>query len=288
MDNLVEKQTVDFSLSDVSGGTLSLAQAVTDISGQATTTYQSSKTNTSAANGVKVTASIPNTSVTAQTSLTVSGQTVGIVLNTTNKVVPYPLGATNPTEYGLPFSVATQDASGAGMPNTQVQITVTSLGYAKGSLKSGTPWSQKFSTSQPTDSNYAKDPHELLLQTYAGCESEDINGDGILIPKTQTGTNDYNGNGKLDPGSIAHTDVPNSKLVTGSDGTSSFNIIYGQNDALWVAVRVTATATVSGTESTNFSDFWLPVAAADIASPTVTPPDVFSPFGQGTLCTDAN
>ena len=62
-NNFVKNQTVNFVLTDVSGGSLSVAQAVTNSQGQAKTFYNASNA-TSAANGVRVDATVQGTAVT--------------------------------------------------------------------------------------------------------------------------------------------------------------------------------------------------------------------------------
>ena len=66
------------------------------------------------------------------------------------------------------------------------------------------------------------------------------------------------------------------------------NLIYPKDHADWVAVRLTATATVQGSQSSTSVDFWLPGAAADYTSPTTSPPGPVSPYGQANTCSDAN
>jgi len=85
---------------------------------------------------------------------------------------------------------------------------------------------------------------------------------------------------------LAATDV--SSVTTANGGSASFNVIYPEDHALWVGVRLTATATVSGTQSSTFTDFWLPILAADIATATVTPPGQFSPYGLASTCLNPN
>ena len=111
--------------------------------------------------------------------------------------------------------------------------------------------------------------------------SEDVAGNGIL-----TAAEDYNGNGKLDPGLVASTD--NGSQTTANGGTASVNIIYPKDHANWVAVKLTATATVSGTQSSTSSSFVLPGAASDFDTETVSPPGAISPYGTAGTCKDPN
>lgn len=270
-NNLVEGQTVDFQLQDSTGGSLSPGSAKTNVQGQATTVYTAS-TTASATNGVVVTGTVQGTAITGHTTLTVGGQTLFLALGTGNTITPL-----NSTQYEMPYSVQAIDASGAGVNGVTISFTVSSLGYLKGKREwstTGNQWETVGST-LPTDSD------DYSLQGVNGCLSEDVNGNGILDPNE-----DYNGNGVLDPGLVVSTDV--SSAVTANGGTASVNLIYPKDHALWVAVRLTATATVNGTQASTSQDFWLPILAADITTQTTEPPGQNSPYGQANACSLSN
>jgi hypothetical protein len=272
-DNLVEGQVVDFTITqDPTGGSLSVASATTNVQGQASTVYNAS-TATSASNGVIVSATVSGTTVTGTASLTVGGQTVFLSLGTGNVVSP---GPNANTEYSYPYSVQAIDSSGAGVNNVTVTFTVTSLGYGKGTERwNGTEFAPSYSTLSSDADAYT------LGGLFVGCLSEDVAGNGIL-----TAAEDYNGNGKLDPGLVASTD--NGSQTTANGGTASVNIIYPKDHANWVAVKLTATATVSGTQSSTSSSFVLPGAASDFDTETVSPPGAISPYGTAGTCKDPN
>ena len=80
----------------------------------------------------------------------------------------------------------------------------------------------------------------------------------------------------------------NQSSTTGADGSAGVSIIYPQDHASWVAVEVTASATVQGTQSSTSTKFWLPMLAADITSPSVTPPGQVSPYGVAATCINPN
>jgi Bacterial Ig-like domain (group 1) len=284
-NNLVEGQLVNFSITqDSTGGSLSVASATTDGQGQASTAYTAS-TTTSASNGVVISATVSGTTVTGSTSLTVAGQTVFLSLGTGNQVGTYPTGTIADTQYKLPYSVQSVDNAGHGVSNVGITLTITSLTYGKGFWNAGSPWTQQLTISQPTKNGTvitpSSDPDAYTLSGIAGCKSEDINQDGIL-----TTADDYNGNGHLDPGLIASSDVPS--VTTDSTGSAQFHLIYPKDHAFWVGVRLTATTTVAGTQSSTFTDFWLPGLASDYATATTAPPGQFSPYGLGVTCKDPN
>jgi len=269
-NNLVEGQVVDFTITqDSTGGSLSVASATTNVQGQASTVYNAS-TATSASNGVIVSATVSGTTLTSTASLTVGGQAVFLSLGTGNVVAP---GPNTETQYSYPYSVQAVDSSGAGLDNVPITFTVTSLGYAKGSDSYNSTlaeWVQNPST-------MSSDPDAYLLSGFIGCLSEDVNGNGIL-----TAAEDYNGNGKLDPGLVASTDK--GSQTTANGGTASVNLIYPKDHAYWVAVKLTATATVSGNQSSTSASFVLPGLSSDYTDESVSPPGKISPYGTGSTC----
>jgi hypothetical protein len=269
-DNLVQGQTVNFTIvQDSTGGSLSAASAITNAQGQASVVYTAS-TTTSSTNGVIISATVPNSSITGTTSLTVGGATVFLSLGTGNTINPY-----SNTQYELPYTVQAIDAAGNGVSGVNVTFTVTSLGYLKGvRVWNGTIWATVGSTS-------ASDPDVYALAGVDGCLSEDVNNTGIY-----EASEDYNKNGKLDPGLVASTDVTSATTTTG--GTAAVNVIYPKDHAYWVAVRLTATATVQGTQSSTSVDFWLPGLSTDFNSETVAPPGQTSPYGVASTCIDPN
>jgi hypothetical protein len=279
-DNLVPNQVITFGIQDVTQGALSVASAQTNAEGQATAVYTATNT-ASATNGVVITGTVQsNTAITAQTTLTVGGQAVFLSLGTGNTIAIY-----SPTQFLMPFTVQAVDASGNPVPNLAITFAVRSLGYAKGHWASGSPWTQVFST-------LATDPDVFKLSGVNGCQTEDANGNGVLDP-----AEDYNGNGVLDPGSVANTATLqgtfggvtlNQSSTTGADGTAGASILYPQDHSAWVAVEVTASATVQGTQSSTSTKFWLPILAADIATATVSPPGQVSPYGVATTCINPN
>jgi Bacterial Ig-like domain (group 1) len=278
-DNLVPNQTIDFGITDATQGSLSVAAAQTNAEGQATAVYTATNT-ASATNGVHITGTVENTAITATTTLTVGGQAVFLSLGTGNTIAVY-----SPTQFLMPFTVQAVDASGNPVPNLAIVFAVRSLGYAKGFWTIGSPWTLTIAT-------LGSDPDLFTLSGIHGCQTEDTNGNGVL-----DAGEDYNGNGVLDPGSVANTATLtgtfggvalNQSSTTGADGTAGVSILYPQDHAAWVAVEVTASATVQGTQSSTSTKFWLPMLAADIASPSVTPPGQVSPYGVAATCINPN
>ena len=286
-NNLVSGQTVNFELTDITGGHLSVGTAPTDVQGQAQTVYTAS-TVASASKGVLVTATVQGAPgvAPATVALTVGGQTVFLSLGTGATISENPAK----TLFILPYAVQAVDSAGNAVANVPVTLTVHSLppsnpmgytptapnyyafsngyaGYFKGYFTpAGSKWSQVIT---------------------ALCLNEDVNGTGIFDP-----LEDLNANGVLDPSDVATVaPVPGGTLTTDSTGTVNVNVTYPEDHALWVQVKLTATATVAGTQSTTSQVFVLPMLSTYLQSTTSTPPGYFGPdghgpYGEGAHCSD--
>lgn len=264
-NNLVANQVVRFSIvQDNSGGTLTTSTATTDSLGRASTAYISSAATT-AQNGVVIRAEMgSNSAINKTVSLTVAQSPLFVRLGTGNLII-----AQSQTVYDKKYTVIVTDASGNAAPGVHVSVSIAPLAYTKGTYVFGTAtWDlAAFGGASGSPQSTANE-----------CPSEDLNQNGILdsgeddVPPNGIG----NGNGKLDPGNVAS--VPSS-VTTGSDGTYEFDIIYPKQYANWVKVRLTATTSVAGTESSDSAVFWLPIASDDVSDQNTPPPGMPSPFG---------
>ena len=255
-NNLVEGATVDFSLTDTTGGMLSAASGTTNQQGQAQVIYTAGN-STSPANGVIVQGTVSGTAVTGQATLTVGGQTVFLSLGTGNKI----LSNANDTQYTMPFVIQAIDAQGAPVANVPITLTVLPDDYFKGGRSwNGTDWA---------------------VAPSAECANEDLNHTGIYEL-----SEDINNNGRLDPGNVAS--VAPASGVTDSTGTLNVLVSYPADHADYVIETLTVTATVSGTQSTTSSTFLLPALAADVDTQTVGPPGPLSPYGTAAVCSNPN
>jgi hypothetical protein len=283
-NNLVQGQNVSFQLTDHTGGTLSPGNATSDLSGRAQVVYKSTSTP-SGANGVVITATVG--SLTASTPITVGGQSVSLTLAESAVLSE---NEPDDTLFSLPYTVTALDSSGRGVSNATISLTVHSYPFAlvpAAQLNiSGTG-----STSY-TYAAYAKgswvntgctDGNKWCRQIAATCYNEDVDGSAIL----QSSAEDVNGNHQLDPSDVATVQFTGQNLVTDSSGHATFNLVYPEQDAGWVQVYITATTTVSGTESTTSTAIFLPQADKYIG-PTTTlhPSPIDSPFGVAPACTN--
>lgn len=253
--NLVEGKVIDFTLTDVTGGSLSVGASTTDAQGQATTVYTASST-TSTLNGVQIQATVAGTGVTGSTTLTVAGETVFLSLGTGNTITAY-----SSTQYELPYTVQAVDAAGNGVNKIAVTFSVQSVAFIQGKSTfptGATSWQRQSSTS-------ATDPD--AYEASAACKPgfEIINGISTAVP-----------------GSVVSTDV--ATATTANGGTATVNLIYPKDHSLWVAVQLTATATVTGTQSSTSATFYLPGLASDFSSASVDPPGLDSPYGFQATC----
>jgi hypothetical protein len=257
-NNLVEGQTVSFQLTDITGGSLSVASAQTDIQGRAQTVYTASSAP-SASNGVTVTAIVQGKpAVTGSATLTVGGQTVFLSLGTGVKLQENAPA----TQFTMPWVLQAVDSAGNPVNNVPVTLTIHSVSYYKGTwVATGSDW--------------------VWTPKSPACANEDVNLNGVLDPGE-----DFNGNHKLDPGEVAVTTV--GTVTTAADGSATFGVEYPEDHAAWVVVNLTATANVQGTQASTNSIFQLPMLSTYVtAAPSAIPGEV-SPYGVNVSCANPN
>ena len=270
-NNLVEGKTVNFQLTDITGGSLSLASAVTDSQGRAQTVYTAS-TTPSASNGVTITAGVQGTAVSASTTFTVGGQSVFLSLGTGNTISEN----ASKTQFIVPYAVQAVDSAGNAVDGVTITMTIHSVEYGKGG------WIV------PVNSNkwvQTGTPGAGTVTSITVCPNEDANLNGVLDAGEDTSGNGNN-NGVLDPGDIAS--VSPGTVVTANGGSAAVSVVYPEDHALWVRSVLTATATVQGTETSASATFWLPQLASYVSNTQVNPPGVLSPYGVATVCTNKN
>ena len=266
--NLVDNQTIAFQLTDVTGGSLSVATVVTNSSGIAQTVYTASNTP-STSNGVTVTATVQATGLNKSATLTVGGQTVFLSLGT-GRVIGENAAK---TQFQMPWVVQAVDSSGNPVNNVTITLAIHSaLGsdgfyaYGKGSYEvCGSSWVQ-YNTTATCPGNGP-----------VTCDNEDLQLTGVY----EVGE-DTNNNGKLDPGDVAVA-TPGS-VITASDGSGNFLVEYPEDHALWVQATLTATATVQGTQSSTEATFVLPMLATYLSDTSSQPPGFRSPYGVAASC----
>jgi fibronectin type 3 domain-containing protein len=271
-DNLVMGKTVNFSIiQDASGGTLAKASATTDMYGMATTNYIAGSV-TGGTNNVMIRATVSDVpTVTATTTLTVGGQALFVTLATgptIEKVAP--------NKYQKNYVALVTDTGGRAVENAVITATVTPQYYLKGyyNFCGTTPerWCQRRTlvsskSTAPTVPACANEDGLLQNSLY------DFN--GILDPGE-----DQNANSRLDPGNVASV----TATTTDSTGHSTVSLVYAQDYAFWVNVRLEVRASLAGSTTSAFQTFDLPGSAKDYSDITIDPPGNPSPFGSNTTC----
>jgi hypothetical protein len=259
--NFVKNQTVNFVLTDVTGGSLSVAQAVTNTQGQAKTFYNASN-STSAANGVRVDATVQGTAVTDFAQITVGQRQVFVSFGTGNEIEE-----PNQAQYRTQWAVQVTDSQGNGVSGADVQLSILSRRYWEGT--------RVFAQGPPA---FWGTPHVPA----AGCPDEDVNHNGVLDPGE-----DLNGNSKIEAGNIL-TVVPDvgtaNTATTDKNGFALFWVYYPQAYAYWLEVTLTAKLTVQGTEFSETTVFVPDGSTTDFTSQSATPPGLVSPFGSDQNC----
>ncbi len=264
--NLVKNQTVTFLLDDTTGGSLSVAQAITNSQGRAQTFYNASST-TSAVGGVHVTGAVQGfAGATDQVDLTVAQRAVFISLGTGNTVEE-----PSQSQYKKEWAIQVTDAQGNGVNLVNVSVSVLSERYWDGTrFWNGKSWETLTGV-------------EALPA--AGCADEDINRNGVLDPGE-----DLNANGRVEAGNRV-TAVARvgggSTVTTDTNGFALVDLYYPQDLAYWLEVTLEASATVQGTEARKAATFLLEGASSDFTSENVAPPGLVSPFGVDGNCATA-
>lgn len=251
--NAVANRQVNFStLQDLSNGSFSVGNATTDLNGRAQVQFIPGATST-AANGVVIQAQVANTVILSTTTLTVNGDSLFINIGFGNTI-----DNLDETTYQKLFSVYVTDANGVAVGGQVVALSVIPNGYYTGYLvKGATSW------------GYAV--------VSAMCLNEDAGSyNGIL-----DAGEDHNGNGALTPGNVVVASP--GYVTTDTNGRATFNLQYGEQFAPWVDVKISARASVRGTESVSSINFMLTGSAGDFTSDN-PPAGRNSPFGVTADC----
>lgn len=256
--NPIRGEAVNFTRElDPSGGNLQQASAVTDASGQASVIYSSGPEST-ADNGVRLRATVARfPTVTSTATLTVNQTALFIALGTGNVI-----SNIDAQTYKKDWVVYVTDSNGVPVNGVSLTIKAIPLAYRTGRLAyDGTSWS--------------------YTTPISDCRNEDANLDGVRDPGE-----DDNGDGVLWPGNVI---AVTPGLVQTVDGRATVSLVYAESYAPWVRMRLTASATVTGTESRTDAEFVVDGLASDFTSQNIPPAGRVSPFGltpkSGAVCT---
>ncbi len=247
--NPVQGQTVNFSrVADPSGGNLLQASATTDASGQASVAYRPGSEST-ANNGVVIRGTVASApAATGTASLTVNQTALFIALGTGNTITNL-----DPQTYRKDWVVYVTDSNGIPVNGATLTIKAIPIEFLVGALAwDGQSWS--------------------YIAPIWQCRNEDRNTNGVL----DAGEDD-NGDGVLWPGNVIAVTPGN---VQTENGRATISLIYAESYAPWVKLKLTASATVSGTESSTSVEFVVVGDATDFNSVSNPPAGATSPFGE--------
>ena len=283
-NNLVKNASINFSLTDTTGGFLAANTAITDVTGSASVNYTAGSVS-SAQNGVTISVTVDKVNgvaipvLTGTAQLTVAGQALFVRLGTDNFVIPLP--APDP-DLQKKWSAIVTDAAGNAVVGAQVRFSLIPRRYSKGFFF--------FDSAGVTPVNrwvQAANPGNPPTGTPIICPTEDDGAgtaananNGIL----DTGE-DVNGNGRLDPGNVASV---NAIGTTDANGIAIATLTYPKSYAAWAEVQLQARAGVVGNDPPTTATFFLVGLASDYTNKDVPPPGQLSPFGTVQSCANPN
>jgi hypothetical protein len=301
--NLVKNKTVQFILTDTTGGTLSVGSDITDSQGRAQSVYTGGSVP-SASNGVSIRAVVQGdltsggAAVEDTVQLTVAQREVDINIGTGDE-----LHLPVPSLYSKEWAIIVTDTVGNPVANTDVQLSVRSVRYHKGEM---------ILVTGGGDTDWVPQYYETdgVLPDGTGCRDEDVDVDGFLSAAEDDpagGTGFGNGNGTMEAGNRATVvgisanaaeDACGSinviggssvtSVTTNSGGFARVCVVYPRSDNAWVDVSLAAQLSVFGSEFTESQQFTLEALAADLDDEQSSPAGQFSPFGEATSCRDPN
>ena len=270
-NNPVKNQVVVFSLDNAAGGTISTGTAVTNSQGVASTVFTADTTTGGGVNALNlvIKASLQsNNAVFDETDIAVGERTLFFRFGTGN-VITKPSDST----YAKEFSIIVTDSSGNAVPNQQLNVAVSSIGYRKGYWVPSPPAPETFKIWIPSGTL-----PPVVWTEPQGCVSEDANFNGIL-----DSGEDINGDGQLTPGNFA---VVPGVVTSDENGIVSFNVTYPQDVGSWLDVRLQVSGFAAGTENVSFREYDLPTAADDLTTETSRPAS--NPFGVVQSCASSD
>jgi hypothetical protein len=268
--NLVKNQFVEFSLVDVSGGSLSDGFGITNTFGRAEVTYTAGET-VSGSGAVTITARVVGTTIEDSVPLTVAGEEVFLDLVTGNE-----LGVPSTTLYAQPWTVIVTDIDGRGVAGADVTLSVVSLQYFKGFYERNADdqWDpQRVATCKDEDTKFCNSFQEREEGGDPRCRDGalDPEEDDPSIPDPNNPLEPVgNLSGIIEAGNVAS--VSPGVVTTNDLGVANFDLVYGQSIGNWAKVRLRAQATVAGTESSETREFILPVTVDDLEAGEGDPP----------------
>lgn len=194
---------------------------------------------------------------TTATAVVSAGSAASVALAAGDKI-----DASDEIFYAKRFAVTVADTIGVPVVGAKVTLSVTYPGFYKG----------KF--------NRDAENKVTSIDVFA-CNGEDLDNDDTLDPGE-----DVNGNGVLDPAKALVTAAIEGTDLTDSNGNVKILVRWPKAHAYWVAYRLNAKVTVTGTEDKSGFNLRTSYAVGD--DETESTPFLFSPFGRSVGCNDVN
>lgn len=190
-------------------------------------------------------ASVIGSAVTPSTiNITVGGTAGSVAIGTSTGII----SVNSDTAYQLPVSVMVTDSNGNAVNGATVSLSIWGVSYHKGFR----PKIDDKCPANVTFSNVNEDVNENLIRD----PGEDIDGPGNISALAGA-------DGTLWPPSPAAGSLPPT-VVTGVDGTATFNWVYLKQYADWVTARLRASVLVQGSEATTTTTITLTPSKADV------------------------
>lgn len=282
--NPVKNMEVLFASSDLRGGQLNPASAVSNSDGEASVTFTAGTLATEF-EAIQIVSQVVNTSIADSVVMTAFERVLNLTIGSTDLI----RSINGQTQYSLPFVVQVADGSGSPLEAASVEMSIRPLTYAKGYYRlvnSDGVLPEVLAAVNP-GAPFSAFAWSLTSSTYIECIAEDANGNRILDPGEDT-----NNNGSLDPQdpAVVAADsentptLENGVITTDSTGSGFFAIIYPQSNAQWATVEVTARAKALGAEAEASFLTDLPVAADEFRDVNSSMPNQISPYGSSLDC----
>jgi hypothetical protein len=163
-------------------------------------------------------------------------------------------------KYAYRYAVTVSDANGKPVVGAKVTMRVVPTGFFKGRWVDG-----------------ADD--KRVQQVAAFCPTEDLNENEILDAGEDT-----NGDGDITPQKAEVVAVIEGTDITDNQGIVFVRIEWNKSHASWLTYRLTASASVQGSEGSRIYDTGAGWVAGDESKDTSA--FVFSPYGVSSSCSD--
>jgi hypothetical protein len=214
-----------------------------------------------------------------QARLTITQQALAVSIGNDNLINK------GPGTYIKQLTVTVADAAGRAVPNAAVDISLDITHYGKGWFDQTTTFSLNVA-----ESNSYNPPDPTIRPADYGrrvaCINEDFNRNGFADPgENVNGSVDSFGQPTLEPrkSDIIISYVDPAVRTTNSSGILLIQVEYSQRFATWLAYRVRATTTVSGSQGSAERAFVTTYAEDDQENGSFWVP----PYGTG-ACTEPN